>query len=801
MTTSERHTRAGGLFLAACDLGANEQISFLDRSCGDDLALRSTVDALLQEDSRVELFLGAGDSHPSWLRDLTSPSCDDSSACADNGLRPALAPQDTRDRKAAWPTVPGYEILDVLGHGGMGIVYRARQEQLSREVALKVLPNVLGAAHPSIVPRFRREAAAAAKLRHKNIVPIHDFGEADECYYYAMELVDGWPLNVVMRRLIAARLGASRLPSVQDKTGSDSGAKHDAVTSGASPVLGEWLSGNEAPFSRAYFNRIARWISEVADALQVAHDLGIVHRDVKPGNLILARQGRVMITDFGLALTEHDDTITKTGAILGTLRYLSPEQALGGRVPVDQRADIYSLGATLYELMTLSPVFEGEDGNQLLAAVIGTEPLPPSKLNPGVPLELETVCMHAMAKLPEDRYQSAGDLAADLRSFAEGRPVSVRPAGIARRAISSLRRHKFGILISGALLLVACTGGLLMRSNRQARVDREVGDLVSRALILQQDRRWADAADVYQDALELDPDGVRTLGNLAIVLKEQFNEQPEPDFSLLNDAASYCDAALTFAPEHAGLWNVKGVILKKLGRFEDARRAYEEALAIPLGSPEMVIAAHNNLADVLWLEGDRNEAEQHTRKAAQVADETNTPAWFAWQDLAAVELAYDNPSAADLILRGFDSTNEPNWRLHITRARVHLEIEGIRNIAQAVRDVHAAKELGPADPRIERTAALAMLRSGDADACLNYAQEALALGDIPAFPYLLMAIAEAHRGNAEGAGEHLLAAKEAWPEELINAGFSVSTQRGMLWVDTAEQLERLLGEAEEIIDE
>ncbi|MCH8149616.1 MAG: serine/threonine protein kinase, partial [Planctomycetes bacterium] len=404
MNTAQRHSEVSKLFLAACDLGKGEQDSYLDRVCSDDPGLRTEVRTLLDEDTHVENLLAIRAKRLSETHG--KPKGVDS---ADFDLAVPSASQ------AALPNIPGYQIDGVLGQGGVGIVYRAREMQLGREVALKVLPAALVAANPTVVERFRREATAAARLQHDSIVPLYEFGECADCYFYTMELIEGDPLNTVIRGLSAGLCSK------------DGGAFDERIKGGMHELSDEepfvqnanssWLSVNEQPFGRAYFKRVACWISAVAEALSYAHECGIVHRDVKPGNLILSHDGRVMITDFGLALTEHEDALTRTGAIVGTLRYLSPEQALGNRVPIDHRTDIYSLGATLYELLTLCPLFGRASGNQLLAAVLGQEPLPPKTLNPSVPIDLETICLKALDKRPAARYAPAAELALDLKAF------------------------------------------------------------------------------------------------------------------------------------------------------------------------------------------------------------------------------------------------------------------------------------------------------------------------------------------------------------------------------------------------
>ncbi|UCG15936.1 MAG: serine/threonine protein kinase, partial [Phycisphaerales bacterium] len=261
----------------------------------------------------------------------------------------------------------------------MGIVYEARQVSLNRKVALKVLSGSFGLSSKAVV-RFRREAEAAAKLHHTNIVPIYATGEEDGTHFYAMELIEGPSLNVVVRelrradRLVQARRGEEPEPEAQAED-AEAQAAADLTATSLPPWLLETMTSDSAspgahPSSlgdssttlttaSGYFDTVARLIAEVADALDYAHDQGVIHRDIKPSNLLLAPSGRMSINDFGLARMLEQPGMTITGEFMGSPLYMSPEQVTAGRAPLDHRTDIYSLGATLYELLTLEPPFPG----------------------------------------------------------------------------------------------------------------------------------------------------------------------------------------------------------------------------------------------------------------------------------------------------------------------------------------------------------------------------------------------------------------------------------------------------------
>jgi serine/threonine protein kinase len=279
------------------------------------------------------------------------------------------------------PTVPGYEILGELGRGGMGVVYMARQLRLKRVVALKM---ILAGLHAGVdaVARFRTEAEAVARLQHPHFVQIYEVGEADGRPYCALEYVDGGSL--------ATRLAGTPL------------TPHQA----------------------------ARLIETLAMAMQAAHERGIVHRDLKPANVLLTRDGQPKITDFGLA--KQLDTVqgqTRSGAIVGTPSYMAPEQAGGQSKEVGPAADIYALGAILYEMLTGRPPFQAATALDAVRRVLGEEPVPPSRVNVLLPRDLETICLKCLQKEPQRRYASAAALADDLRRFQTGEPILARPVG------------------------------------------------------------------------------------------------------------------------------------------------------------------------------------------------------------------------------------------------------------------------------------------------------------------------------------------------------------------------------------
>ena len=348
-----------------------------------------------------------------------------------------------------------FRILREIGRGGMGVVYEAQQISLRRRVALKVLPFA-SAIDSRQLQRFKNEALAAAHLQHASIVPVHAVGCVRGVHYYAMQFIDGMSLSELIAELrketeqVQSEVTVSRTQLVEGVQSES----HTAARTRSTGQLGhcEWVA------------RVGR---QAALALEHAHQTGIVHRDIKPSNLLLDPQGQIWVTDFGLAQVAGDGNLTATGELLGTLRYSSPEQAMARRGIVDHRSDIYSLGATLYELLTLRPVFEGKDRGELLRQIAEVEPVLPRVLKPAIPEDLETVLLKALRKEPSERYSTAEELASDLQRFIEHRPVFARRPTFLERARKWGRRHPAMIatVMMGLLILSAgsMAGAALLR--------------------------------------------------------------------------------------------------------------------------------------------------------------------------------------------------------------------------------------------------------------------------------------------------------------------------------------------------
>jgi serine/threonine protein kinase len=405
-----------------------------------------------------------------------------------------------------------FRIIREIGRGGMGVVYEAEQVSLGRHVALKVLSQRLPDERAR--RRFEREAKAAAKLHHTNIVPVFGVGEHEGLPYYVMQFIQGLGVDGVLVELKRLRpVGqVSNLPDVQRQVENLPHKDVTAVDVALSLVTGQFAPGatpeatvehapdgvetnptsaarhSETPSLSSssavlpgagpgkkhatYWQSVARIGVQVADALEHAHKQGIYHRDIKPSNLLLDTQGTVWVTDFGLAKAEDQHNLTHTGDVLGTLRYMPPE-AFEGRT--DARGDMYSLGLTLYELLSLRPAFGEKDRNRLIKQVTSAMPARLGKLNRSVPRDLETIIHKAIDREPGRRYQTAADLAADLQRFIEDEPIRARRMSTTERLWRWCRRNPVVASMTALILLLTLGGiGGILWQWRQAEQARGV---------------------------------------------------------------------------------------------------------------------------------------------------------------------------------------------------------------------------------------------------------------------------------------------------------------------------------------
>ncbi len=375
-----------------------------------------------------------------------------------------------------WPVVAGYQILGELGRGGMGVVYKARQRGLHRLVALKM---ILAGAHAGStqLTRFQIEAEAVARLQHPNIVQIYEVGEREGLPYLSLEFVDGGPLD-------------------------------------------KKIAGIPQPPRDA-----AQMVETLSRAMHFAHEQGIIHRDLKPANILMTQDGVPKITDFGLAkrLEEEDSSQTRSGTIMGTPSYMSPEQARGEVRAVGTHSDLYTLGAILYELLTGRPPFQGANAMDTVMLVTRTEPVPPARLQPNTPRDLETICLKCLQKEPAKRYTNCFELANDLRRYLAGEPIQARPVGNVERLWRWCKRNPKLAAATATiflLLLVVSIGSTWAAFTIQA--EKKIAD-EQKALAQENERRAQAGEEAAEDQAQL---ALNTLGLLVNKVQRQLGRQP-----------------------------------------------------------------------------------------------------------------------------------------------------------------------------------------------------------------------------------------------------------------------------------
>jgi serine/threonine protein kinase/Flp pilus assembly protein TadD len=504
-----------------------------------------------------------------------------------------------------------YQIVREVGRGGMGVVYEAVQMSLGRRVALKVLPfaTALDAKH---LQRFKNEAQAAAQLHHTNIVPVFGVGCERSVHYYAMQFIDGQTLAALIEELRqndkCRSTNDEGMPNAEIRNPNDPPRNAVQDTQALRHSTFDILSTFDIRHS-SFFRTVANLGSQAAQALEHAHQLGVVHRDIKPGNLLLetappAASGtrgawhqelRLWITDFGLAQMHSQTGLTVTGDLVGTLRYMSPEQALGKRARVDHRTDIYSLGATLYELLALDPAFPGRDREELLRQIAFEEPKPLRRLNRAVPHELETIVHKAMAKDPDERYASAQELADDLERFRKDEPIRARRPTLVQRARRWARRHAAAMraatlsLLAVFLVLAASVGWVAgERAARHAETEQAVRQVLDEAEVWQRQQRVPEAVAAARRAAWLAETGSAD-ESLHRVVQERL-----ADLELL---AQLQEARLAMSAVkdgrfdanlgdrlYAGVFHAVGLDLDQLAPADAAERLGESSVAVELAA-------------------------------------------------------------------------------------------------------------------------------------------------------------------------------------------------------------------------
>ncbi len=579
-------------------------------SSGDDRLAQIMDEYLVSLEQGTPLDLEALiEVHPEFADEIRSITASlDLLHDATKQMRP-ISQQTKQQPVAVARRLGDFEIGREIGRGGMGVVYEARQISLERQVALKVLPFAAMWDQKQIA-RFRNEALAAAQLHHPNIVPVFAVGQERGVHFYAMQLIEGQSLDQVVCEL--------------HQEGDGGQAKPQAM---ASTVLGhttETTKKSSADFSAqhshdrsGYCRAIAKLGQQAAEALHHAHEYGVVHRDIKPSNLMVDSSAKLWVADFGLARIQNSPGVTMTGDVVGTLRYMSPEQAAGQHALVDTRTDIYGLGATLYELLTLQPAFPGEDRHAVLRDIEAKEPMPPRTINSAIPVDLETIVLQAMSKSRDSRYPTAEAFAEDLQRFLDGKPTQARRPTVVDRTAKWVRRHRNMVGLAAGFLMLLTLGSTvaaLKIANEQQR---------TKIALVEAKQNLARAEEHFAQAR-------RVVDRFGIQLADQLQETPGTERlrqQLLVETLKYYREFAQHiegdqrAQDQLAMTHLKtGVVTAKLGANRKALAEYQSAQQLlkklikqdPKNDhlQSQLALARNNMALLFAAAGDIASAER-----------------------------------------------------------------------------------------------------------------------------------------------------------------------------------------------
>lgn len=520
-----------------------------------------------------------------------------------------------------------FEVVKLIGRGGMGAVFLAHQISLDREVALKVVSDISRARGKSL-ERFKREAKVLAKISHPNIVPIYEVGEQGPYSYFAMGHIKGVSLDKILASIHNAKPG--------DKA-SDIMRKCLEAQAEVYDVKQQTDSGTVAEIDTEYIINISKIIISIASALDYAHKIGILHRDVKPSNILIDSNGTPKLVDFGLARVETQQTITISGEFFGTPNYVSPEQ-INKPENVDCRSDVYSLAATYYECLTLHPPFEGNTANETLTRVISRETVPPKKYCPRLSTDFNTILLHALEKSPEDRYQTATDFAMDIENVLEFKPITAKRPSVTQKAYKTLRRNP--LKATSAFIMVIILGYFLLLSHRQAALT----ELYRQGRDILENEKYEEALIYFKKLAKAMPKDAEVLYYIGECYREthqyekaieSYNEaikiKPRYDnaywglgYSYQNtkryqEALNSFKRAIEIDPCDAYTYSDLGVLYAMLGNYQDAIESCTQACKL---SEYKIHGYLANLASVYAKSGDFEKAIEYQKKAINLADDS-----------------------------------------------------------------------------------------------------------------------------------------------------------------------------------
>lgn len=621
-----------------------------------------------------------------------------------------------------------YEIEEEIGRGGMGVVYRARHVKLNRDVAIKIMPALLGAVRPQNIERFRREASLAAQLKHGNIIAIHDYGEVDGMLFYTMDLIDGPSLRDILTTI--QETGAVSI--VIEQPSANGSGNNDLVPNPVTRSSDELETshapiGSNSRIDRAYYRRIASWMADVAEALQYAHAQAIIHRDVKPSNLLVGSDGRLIVTDFGLAKSRQHPSVTGNQDILGTIRYMSPEQLDPTRGTVDARTDVYALGATLYELLCFRPIADGGDQQQLIRQIHEGLITPPRRWVRQIPWELETICLKAVETDREDRYESAQAMADDLRRFLLDVPITARPPTLFERTRKLIRRRKLPVMLGTLAFLLLVSGGVVTAKykatlRRAAIGQRELREAKIRAYLDQGEKlrnqgRFAEALEIVEQGILLDPESFELM-----FLRG----------SLLGDLRRNEDALAVFR-----------ALAERDGEnpFAHLRLAMAYYSPFSRGHESIVYRPHDCYSRIIGLEACRKLAEQHHRRLARLRPKSPEVRFLD-------AIAEPDTDTALKILDDLLMASPNHMSLLIERAAIH---ELSENYTAALSDLTQAAALAPGNPRVFGIRGRILLRINRAREAVESFDKAIELNRTHPYYWQGRGIAHRYIGQLEKA--------------------------------------------------